>query len=162
MADSFFVGCDLGQSRDPTAIAIVQKAGDFFQVGHLERLPLGTPYPGVVRHVSSVMDRLPRGSMLAIDYRGVGKPVFDMFALRCVTPIGVTITAGHEVVKNGKIYSVPKLVLVSQVRALLHAGRLKIQKCLPEVPALIGELQDFRAEVTDSGLAFWCACWKAR
>jgi hypothetical protein len=34
---------------------------------------------------------------------------------------------------------------------LLHAGRLKINKNLADVEALVGELQEFRAQVTDSG-----------
>ena len=47
----------------------------------------------------------------------------------------------------------PKLNLISRVWALLHDGRLKIHKGLPDAPALVAELQDFRAEVTDSG--YW-------
>lgn len=47
----YTIGVDLGQSRDPTAIAIVRKVDGVFQVGHLERIPLRTPYPGVVSHV---------------------------------------------------------------------------------------------------------------
>jgi hypothetical protein len=65
-----------------------------------------------------------------------------------------SITCGADVEKKARnIYSNPKLVLISHVQALLHAGHLKIQKDLKEAPALIGELQDFRAEVTDSG--YW-------
>ena len=100
-----------------------------------------------------IMGRMPRSSQLVIDYTGVGKPVFDMFERCGHRPIGVTITAGGEVKREGSICSVPKLVLISGVQALLHSGRLKIRKDLPEVPALISELQDFRAEVTDSG--YW-------
>jgi hypothetical protein len=41
----YTIGVDLGQSFDPTAIAVVRKlrprVGDpIYQVGHLERLPL--------------------------------------------------------------------------------------------------------------------------
>jgi len=44
-------------------------------------------------------------------------------------------------------------MLISRVQALLHDGRLKIHKRLPDAPALVAELQDFRAKVTDSG--YW-------
>jgi hypothetical protein len=55
---------------------------------------------------------------------------------------------------QGKMhYSVPKLTLISTVQALLHDGRLKIQKDFPDVQTLVAELQDFRAGVTDSG--YW-------
>jgi hypothetical protein len=161
--ERYVVGCDLGQSRDPTAIAVVRRLDDdvanpgrpIFQVGHLERLPLGTPYPGVVRHVSRMLGAAPlRGKAeLVIDFTGVGRPVFDMFQGHGVSPIGVTITAGDAVTHEGMIYRVPKLALISRVQALLHDGRLKIHKGLPDAPALVAELQDFRAEVTDSG--YW-------
>jgi Terminase RNaseH-like domain len=50
-------------------------------------------------------------------------------------------------------YSVPKLTLISTVQALLHDGRLKIHKGLADVQVLVAELQDFQAQVTDSG--YW-------
>ena len=58
--DQYFIGVDPGQAVDPTAIAIVRRVGGFsdrplFQVGHLERLPLGTPYPGVVWRVRQLL-----------------------------------------------------------------------------------------------------------
>ena len=49
-----------------------------------------------------------------------------------MSPIGVTITASDAVTHEGMIYQVPKLVLISRVQALLHDGRLKIQKGLPD------------------------------
>jgi hypothetical protein len=160
--ERYCAGVDLGQSHDPTAIAVVRRvdADDFdparsvYQVGHLERLPLGTPYPGVVRHVGRILTApVLRSAELVIDYTGVGRPCFDLFLNGGMSPIGVTITAGNAVTNDGSIYSVPKLVLISRVQALLHDGRLKIQKSLPDAPALVAELQDFRAEVTDSG--YW-------
>jgi hypothetical protein len=47
--------------------------------------------------------------------------------------------------------SVPKLTLVSRLQALLHEGRLKIQKELSEAETLVRELQDFRVEFTAAG-----------
>jgi hypothetical protein len=78
----FIVGVDLGQSQDPTAIAVVehirgvldpnttierhtgtgslpQKPAERFDVRHLERLPLGTSYPAVVAHVQNLLSRPP-------------------------------------------------------------------------------------------------------
>jgi hypothetical protein len=154
----FTIGVDLGQSFDPTATAVVrklrQRAGDpIYQVGHLERLPLQTPYPGVVSHVGRMLAKLPEGSELVLDYTGVGRPVYDLFKAKGILPWGVSITAGDVVTKDGRHYHVPKLILISTVQALLHDGRLKIHKGLADVQALIAELQDFRAEVTDSG--YW-------
>ena len=41
-----------------------------FQVGHLERLTLGTPYPGIVAHVGRLLGKLPAGTELVIDITG--------------------------------------------------------------------------------------------
>ena len=49
-----------------------------FQVGHLERMPLGTPYPGIVAHVRRLLGKFPARTELVIDVTGVGKSV-----LRC-------------------------------------------------------------------------------
>ena len=61
--DGFVLGLDLGQAHDYTAICILeciteklnewttdlqQKTTKFFHVRHLERPPLGTPYPDIV------------------------------------------------------------------------------------------------------------------
>jgi hypothetical protein len=48
-----------------------------FQVGHLERVPLGTPYPGIVAHVGCLLTKLPGHPELVIDLTGIGRSVFD-------------------------------------------------------------------------------------
>src|SRR5438309_10323025 len=66
-----FVGLDLGQSQDPSALSIVERAEVFpgemnwvsyerrrplrFRVLYLERMLLGTPYPRVVERVRQVV-----------------------------------------------------------------------------------------------------------
>src|SRR5215469_1927711 len=101
-----------------------------FQVGHLERVPLGTPYPGVVAHVGRLLGKLPAGTELVIDITGVGKPVFEMFTYAGISPLGVLITAGTAETRDGVICGVPKMTLVSRLQALLHGAQ---QPCLPSV-----------------------------
>ena len=122
-----------------------------FQVGHLERVPLGTPYPGVVAHVGRLLGKLPAGTELVIDITGVGKPVFEMFTYSGISPTGVLITAGTSETWHDWIWSVPKLTLVSRLQALLHQARLKILRELAEAETLVRELQDFRVEFTAAG-----------
>ena len=124
-------------------------ASDFF--GHLERVPLGTSYPGIVAHVGQLLRKLPGHSELVIDFTGVGRPIFDMFVYSGIYPIGVVITAGNAETRDGMVCSVPKLTLVSRLQALLHQGRLKILRELDEAETLVRELQDFRAEHTAAG-----------
>ena len=78
-----------------------------------------------------------------IDFTGVRRPVFDMFVYSGITPTGVVITSGTVETRRGMTWSVPKLKLVSRLQALLHEGRLKIQRELSEAETLIRELRIF-------------------
>jgi hypothetical protein len=164
----FFMGVDLGQASDPTAIAIVRRIKfecrdgfawcdekpSIFQVGHLERVPLHTPYPSIVGRVQYLMGHPTcAGNVdLAIDQTGVGGPVADMFRQAGIDFTGVVITGGQEETSpSASLAHVPKLKLISHLQALLHEGRLLIQKNLPEAPILVGELQNFRVRYSDSG-----------
>jgi hypothetical protein len=156
VAGEYTIGVDLGQSFDPTAIAIVRRIEDsagraIFQVGHLERLPLQTLYPHVVAHVGNLMQRLRGPSELVIDSTGVGKAIADMFTIAGLPTINVTIVAGEAITSEGLNHRVPKITLVSRVQALLHSGQLKIHRHLAEAPVLVEELQSFRAQISDLG-----------
>jgi hypothetical protein len=123
-----------------------------FQVGHLERAPLGTSYLAIVHHVGRLVGRLPKGTELIIDYTGVvGRPIFDMFRHLSFYPTGVLITNGATETTIHSVAHVPKIVLVGRLQALLHEGRLKIQKDLPEAQTLVNELADFRVNYTAAG-----------
>src|SRR6266568_2362220 len=121
-----------------------------YRVRHLERLPLGTPYPAVVARVGRILSLVP-GAELAIDFTGVGRPVFDLFRYSGISPIGVAITGGSAETRDGPIWSVPKLSLISRLQALLHEGCLKIHKEIPDAAMLVNELQDFRVQYSDAG-----------
>ena len=168
----YFLGLDLGQSNDSTAIAVARRvrflhtkeAGSrdphwteekpsVFQVGYLERVPLGMTYPAIVNHVARLLQRAVWvGNIdLVIDQTGVGRPVCDLFASAGIPFIAVTITGGESESRDGRNYRVPKGLLVSGVQALLHEGHLHIQKDLPESATLVRELQDFRVNFTAAG-----------
>jgi len=131
--------------------AMIPPPPAIFQVGHLERLPLGTPYPAIVARVGRLLTELPGDPELVIDFTGVGRPIFDMFVYSGIFPIGVVITAGNAETRDGMTCFVPKLTLVSHLQALLHQGRLKILRELDEAETLVRELQDFRVDFTAAG-----------
>ena len=78
---NFFLGLDLGQVSDYTALAIVEKLGrhgdEAFHLRHLERLALGTSYPDVARHVKALLatEELAQKTQCVVDATGVGRPV---------------------------------------------------------------------------------------
>jgi hypothetical protein len=168
------VGIDVGQAHDPTAICIVSRTITTasrpelaslnphpyprFDVLHLERLKLGIPYPAQVNHIEGLLCRAPLNRLnpaVLVDYTGVGRPVFDMFAGRpsLRRAQGVVITGGRETSRAPAGWSVPKGELVSKLQALLHSGHLRIPRSLPDAPVLMRELQDFRVRFTDAGNA---------
>ena len=122
-----------------------------FQVGYLERVPLGTSYPAIAQHVRRLYSGLPSTTEVVLDATGLGGPVFEIFVGIGISPIGVMITAGTAQTEDGKFLHVPKMLLISRLQALLHEGRLKIQNSLPEAAVLMGELLDYRIQYTAAG-----------
>src|ERR1035438_4240226 len=121
----FYVGLDLGQARDFTALAVVERVamkGEWDlatwthrkvlvqRLRHLERIALGTPYPDVVRRVVGVMGSLTGKRQLIVDATGVGRPVVDMLraeGMDCwILP--VMVTSGHGEAREKGYYKVPK------------------------------------------------------
>jgi len=178
--DRWFLGVDLGQSTDPTAICALnhrivphekwtanelnetwrQERTEHFDVRHLERLPLGLAYPVQVQRVAAIMTRPPlnAGAKLVIDETGVGRPVGDIFDATGLHPYRVTITAGLESTQHGAhTWHVPKGVLISNLDSRLHTGELRIAAALGDAGALRDELQDFQRKVSEAGRATYAA-----
>lgn len=184
----FFVGLDLGQKRDHTALVVVERIenrrafmGTEFErlvVRYVERMALGMPYPQVVERVREIVrcDELYHGrSTLTVDATGVGAPVIDMLnAARLGCPVmAVTITGGERA--SGQC--VPKQDLMAELLVLLENRKLTIGK-LREGPRLVKELGEVRAQVNASGrmrlgaersgehddlvIALALACWSAK
>jgi hypothetical protein len=122
-------------------------------VRYIERLPLQTPYPQQIEHVTQLLERDPlRGAAFALDYTGCGRPVADMFLRAGLKPQCVLITAGNEVTRhNGDTWHVPKNYLISSLESRLHSGELKFAPSLAESDALKNELRDFARHVSETG-----------
>jgi hypothetical protein len=170
----FCVGLDLGQANDPTAIAIVehhrtplndfavdhdrkvttQRVEEFFDMRHLERLPLGTTYPDISGYVAGVMARNPlrEGAQLVVDQTGCGRPVCDILRRTGLRFIAVTITGGDtETRVSHDEWRVPKHLLITSLDAKLATKELRFSEKLKEAAAMKTELQDFRRSISATG-----------
>jgi hypothetical protein len=179
-----FLGLDLGQRQDYSALVIAEQHGQprqaAYHVRHLERFPLGIPYPAVVARVHALQHtpELRGRSHLVVDRTGVGAPVVDLLRLARLSPVAVTITGGDAVTREGyHHYHVPKRDLVSTLQVLLQGGRLKVAQGLPAAQLLVEELLHFQVKITvaahdtygawregahdDLVLAVALACWYA-
>jgi hypothetical protein len=167
---NYVVGIDLGQAQDYTAIAIAERrippgAKDaHYLFGHVERLPLGTSYPQVVKHVTALLNRPPlKGqATLALDYTGVGRPVADMFQrapLSCPLYL-ISIHGGTAVSRDGHVFGVPKRDLVSSALVLFQDLRLQVAGTLPDTTTLVRELQNFQAKIDPQTAHDSYAAWR--
>ena len=161
----FYVGLDLGEKHDPSAIAVAERiergrpygAPEFeeMRVRLLARVPLGTPYPDLVDGVRELVlhDELRGQVTLVVDATGVGAPVVERLRgarLGCEV-VAVTITGGDKASHQGQNWSVPKADLLAGVQVLLEERRLRIAREMPEARWLIKELVDMRARRRTSG-----------
>jgi hypothetical protein len=169
---AFYVGLDLGQSADYTALAVVQsgkkldearKVKPFLHLRHLERYPLRTPYTDVADGVAALMrsealnqdeydpsrHRIAKAKVeLLVDKTGVGVAVTDLLKERGLKFTSVTIHGGEQVTRSsGHGYNVPKLDLVAALEVPFHSETLKVAEGLQLWPALREELQNFRRKV---------------
>lgn len=155
----FYVGLDLGQVNDYSALAVIQAVGEpgvdttSFHCRYLRRFPLGTSYPDIVKEVQDLMSRHPLRDQatLVVDATGVGRAVVDLFRATSLEFLSITITGGDGVTRHGNEIRVPKRDLVGELQVHLQNYKLKIAEGMPEVDNLIKELMSFRVMINDSG-----------
>jgi len=171
----YFVGLDLGQKTDHSALAVVERGGypvaDEILVRYIERIPLKTPYPRVVERVGEILmsDELRGNYALAVDATGVGAPVVDMFksAQLGYNLTAVTITGGERARSDSTSDSIPKRDLIAGLQLLIENRKLRIGR-LREARELKTELMDMRtslrgkSEHDDLVIALALACWRAK
>lgn len=146
----FFVGLDLGQANDYTAVAVIERLpeGTAYHVRHLERVR-GIAYPAIVDKVSKMMESplLKSNAVLVIDQTGCGRPVFDMFTDAKLDPIGVSIHGGDAATHDGRAWRVPKRDLVGCLQVLLQSSRLKVASKLELGSILQQEMLNFKVKI---------------
>jgi hypothetical protein len=184
----FYVGLDLGQRYDHTAIALVEKdlRGTWLGVRGLERVALGTPYPKVVERVWEIVNGPDvRGKVtLTVDGTGLGAPVIDMLRMaRLGCEICEVIITGGERAQQVRgtcmeRWNVPKRDLIAGVQLSLEKGELRIARRMQEAGALVRELVSVRQTTKANGrvrvgadacgehddlvIAVALACWGAK
>jgi hypothetical protein len=172
----FFVGLDLGQAKDYTAISVIERLQPArhpapegishgpqidpaekvrFECRHLERVPLGTLYPAIVDKMGTMMDapQIKGKSQLVVDATGVGRPVVDMLCAAGLDPVAVLITGGDAVSYDGIFTRVPKRELVSILQVMMQdkitpdLTRLAFGADIPYIETLTAEMMAFQAKI---------------
>jgi hypothetical protein len=166
----FYVGLDLGQSSDYTALAVVQvvkerseeqpaKISSSLHLRHLERYPLRTPYTTIADGVAALMrseqlnvnefDPSRRRTAKArtdlfVDKTGVGAGVTDRLKAKGLQFTAITIHGGEKVNNDKGTYNVPKKDLIAALEVPFDTGTLKVAEGLQLWRTLKEELLNFR------------------
>lgn len=171
---AYTVGIDIGQTRDPTAIAVIElrerQAGQRVEAvhitRHLERLPLGISYPAIAERLAEIVanaqqrawqqrfdehglaDAPDYGFAVSIDATGVGQPVVDVLAETGLAIHPVYFTHGDRRTVEGGRITLGKAWLVSRLQALFQTRRILLPADHPEADAMLRELLDYEIRVS--------------
>jgi hypothetical protein len=166
----FFLGLDLGQACDFSAIPVLKRAelmGNWdpivfawekrvlLRLRPLERIPLETPYPDVVQRVKNVTRQVATGGLcdLAVDGTGVGRPVVDLLrrsGLPC-SLLPAIVTGGISESNSNGFHHIPKKDLIAGLELALQQRKLQIAAGLDFGPALMAEMAEMQMKVTSPG-----------
>jgi hypothetical protein len=172
----YYLGLDLGQSSDYSALALLEQKNEGYHCRGLKRWPMRTPYPEIVADVTKVLNQPEiktkgyRGEpLLVIDATGVGAPVVDLFRAEykqgkrksfgvvdldhaplpgLVRLQVVQLTGGDSVTSDDEgVKHVPKLDLVGAAQVALQTETLKIAEGLEEAQTLMREMLNFQVKI---------------
>lgn len=128
-------------------------------VRHIERLPIGTPYPAVAKRLAEMLCSpvfRHRKVRVLIDVTGVGRPVYDDLCIEAslhmesrdawIKPI--TFVTGQRY--NLATGSLGKAYLVSRLQSLLQGARVHAPDT-SEVRAMLEELRVYEIKVDQDG-----------
>ena len=158
----FFIGIDLGQMRDYSAVTILQQDFKYksihtkipiYNVRHLERIKLGTSYPKIVYRLEMLLQKPEihhAQKVVLIDQTGVGQAVVDMMRQSDIkNVIGINITGGSSVNEIEGGFNVPKKELVAALQVLIQSERIKIVKGLEFAEVLKQEILNFKVKLDE-------------
>jgi hypothetical protein len=167
----FYIGVDLGQSQDYTAVAVVERdelvfperdpvtyafrKETRFHLRFAERVPLGAPYAEVADYVKALVKRAPLAgnSVVVVDGTGVGAPVVELLSkgkLGCRV-MAVVITAGDGETSDGARHRVPKRDLMGGLQVAFERRRLRVAPGIGAFDDLMDELRWMRVRTSADG-----------
>jgi hypothetical protein len=163
-----FVGIDIGQSQDYTAVVVadpeVRNKEIHYLIRFLKRLELKLEYPEVVENLKQFFANIRKytvGHQMYIqawvDATGVGKPVADLMRKEIpgimLHEVYMTWGEAKEKVNTGAFsITLPKAYMVSRLQVLVSYGRIHLPNT-NEALAMRDELMNYQIKVSESGNA---------
>ena len=161
----FWLGVDLAQAQDWTALVVVKDEclptwnGGAQVLGERQRTIVfadkfrAVAYPDVVSHVIATMARQPLTgrTQLVIDATGLGRVVSDLFAEARIEHTAIQIVVGQEWRRRDRFVNVGKHALLECLSVRFAARELALSAGLALRDDLMAELETFRLETTRAG-----------
>ena len=182
----FYLGLDLGQRRDYTALVVIEKEFKPYwgidwitarlgetgttrvMVRVIERIRLGTPYPEIIDWLRSIAvhPEMREGATLTVDATGVGVPVVDMIraAKLGFRLVPMMITGGYGASFHNGVHSVPRSELLTNLQLMIQRKEFEIARSCTQAEVLQNELRHLQidgkqTEHDDLAVALAMACW---
>jgi hypothetical protein len=155
MSTRYTLGVDFGQAQNYTALVLLAHepvADPVYEVVHIQRFKLGTPWEEIVDRIGAMLETPPLlgNTTVAGDAGGVGAPVLDMLEQRL--PRGTRLkriqTHGGTNVntENAKI-TVPKKDIIATTQILFQNRRIRIAATCPAAHDLAEELRSYTVTI---------------
>lgn len=161
---AYILGLDLGMLSDHAALVALETRDEEpprnYGVVYMKQWPLMVGYETVISQTHALFMKKalsPRHDRtLVVDAGGVGRPVIELLSRKlepiAIDVIGITITAGFDVVKSSPMdYRVPKRDLVGATQSALGGKRLLIADGIEHTKVLEHELKNMTIKTTKTG-----------
>ena len=161
----FWLGVDLAQAQDFTALVVVKD--ECLPLWHGSRQILGErmrtivfadrfnaiSYPDVVSHLIATMQREPLAGRveLVIDATGLGRVVSDLLTEARINHLALQSVVGQNWRRDGRYVNVGKHLLLETLSVLFSSKGLRFAAGLELKPDIEAELETFRLETTRAG-----------
>jgi hypothetical protein len=161
-----FVGVEIGQKRNQTAICVAeqecrevdQRKETHYLVRHLERMPLASSYPAVATRVGEIVTRVKERtdiySTIFVNATGTGVPVINLIAEQArerevIWPVYFNYGDRRKEESETELQvTLGKAYLVTRLQTLLQTDRLHLSRT-SESEALAQELLDYEVKVDE-------------
>lgn len=155
MNKRIFIGLDLGQQFDYTAMTVVSsfRTGPrelMHTIEYIYRFPLKMSYSVMANSVTRFINTQLKiySPILIVDFTGVGAPVYDILTKNGLKPVAFTITGGNtpKIVSKYKV-NVPKQDMVASLQIALQNNVIRIPSNTNELEQLKAEIQNFTMKI---------------
>ena len=161
----YWVGADLGQANDYSAICVIKDQalpvsdGNGIIVGQRERTVVyadrfkGVSYVDVVDYLIKLRNASPFGgkSELVIDGTSIGRVVSDMLWEQGVDHNAIQMTGGQDWSRRGRYVNASKTLMIENLAVMFAAGELNFAHDLLLRKEIEEDLASFATQTTAAG-----------